>query len=308
MDLRELRKIQRDTGFNPGFIEKVYQLTRILEAVYSDNNLKEYLALKGGTALNFIYLNIPRLSVDLDFNFVGALEKNKMLQLRPTVTDRIKVVADNLGFTTSKKPFSYILDRFLLRYRSLQGLRDSIRIEINYLERIPVVVPVQKSFHHFFGDIERFKVKTYQPEELGAMKTKALVERLYARDLYDIYNISQLDLQNQIMRKLMLLYILMANQQPELQSIIRKIAQYNERHFMQQINPFISSSQNIDAFQMKQDVVEFYKKILALDGNDKKFLENIKQKVIDMELLFGGNIFNPEATAHPSLLFALEKR
>lgn len=123
MDLRELRKIQRDTGFNPGFIEKVYQLTRILEAVYSDNNLKEYLALKGGTALNFIYLNIPRLSVDLDFNFVGALEKNKMLQLRPTVTDRIKVVADNLGFTTSKKPFSYILDRFLLRYRSLQGLR-----------------------------------------------------------------------------------------------------------------------------------------------------------------------------------------
>lgn len=238
MDLRELRKIQRDTGFNPGFIEKVYQLTRILEAVYSDNNLKEYLALKGGTALNFIYLNIPRLSVDLDFNFVGALEKNKMLQLRPTVTDRIKVVADNLGFTTSKKPFSYILDRFLLRYRSLQGLRDSMRIEINYLERIPVVVPVQKSFHHFFGDIERFKVKTYQ----------------------------------------------------------------------QQINPFISSSQNIDASQVKQDVVEFYKKVLVLDSNDKKFLENIKQKVIDTELLFGGDTFNPEATAHPSLLFALEKR
>jgi len=308
MDLRELRKIQRDTGFNPGFIEKVYQLTRILEAVYSDNNLKEYLALKGGTALNFIYLNIPRLSVDLDFNFVGALEKNKMLQLRPTVTDRIKVVADSLGLTISKKPFSYILDRFLLRYRSLQGLRDSIRIEINYLERIPVVVPVQKSFHHFFGDIERFKVKTYQPEELGAMKTKALVERLYARDLYDIYNISQLDLQNRIMRKLMLLYILMANREPELQSIVRKIAQYNGRHFMQQINPFISSSQNIDASQVKQDVVEFYKKVLVLDGNDKKFLENIKQKVMDMELLFGGDICNPAANTHPSLLFVLEKR
>jgi len=308
MDLRELRKIQRDTGFNPGFIEKVYQLTRILEAVYSDNNLKEYLALKGRTALNFIYLNIPRLSVDLDFNFVGALEKNKMLQLRPTVTDRIKVVADSLGLTISKKPFSYILDRFLLRYRSLQGLRDSIRIEINYLERIPVVVPVQKSFHHFFGDIERFKVKTYQPEELGAMKTKALVERLYARDLYDIYNISQLDLQNRIMRKLMLLYILMANREPELQSIVRKIAQYNGRHFMQQINPFISSSQNIDASQVKQDVVEFYKKVLVLDGNDKKFLENIKQKVMDMELLFGGDICNPAANTHPSLLFVLEKR
>ena len=74
MDLRELQKIQRETGFNPGFIEKVYQLTRILAAIYSDRNLKGNLALKGGTALNFIYLDIPRLSVDLDFNFIGAVE------------------------------------------------------------------------------------------------------------------------------------------------------------------------------------------------------------------------------------------
>ncbi len=39
--------------------------------------------------------------------------------------DKVKVAADSLGLTISKKPFSYILDRFLLRYRSSQGLRDS---------------------------------------------------------------------------------------------------------------------------------------------------------------------------------------
>jgi len=107
MNLRELRKIQRDTGFNPGFLEKIYQLTRILAAIYSDKNLKKNLSLKGGTALNFIYLNIPRLSVGLDFNFDGVLEKNKMLKLRPTVTDRIKVAAGGLGFNISRKSSSY---------------------------------------------------------------------------------------------------------------------------------------------------------------------------------------------------------
>ena len=308
MDLRELQKIQRDTGFNPGFIEKVYQLTRILAAIYSDKDLKENLTLKGGTGLNFVYLNIPRLSVDLDFNFIGAVEKDKMLKLRPAVTRSIKAIANNLALYIFRKSSSYILDRFLIRYRSLRGLQESIRIEINYLERVPVVTPVQKIFRHFFEDIEKFKVKTYQPEELGAMKTKAVVERLSARDLYDIYNISQLNLQYRIMRKLMIIYILMAKQQPELQSIISKIARYNERYLIQQISPFISSSQNIDASQVKQEAIEFYKKVLVLDGDDKKFLENIKKKEIDMELLFGKNIFNPDANVHPSLLFALGKR
>ena len=307
MDLRELQKIQRDTGFNAGFIEKVHQLTRVLAAIYSNKNLKENLSLKGGTALNFIYLNVPRLSVDLDFNFVGAAEKNKMLKVRPVVTHSVKAAVGNLGLNISRKSSSYILDRFLIRYRSLRGLQDSMRIEINYLERVPVVALVQKRFHHFFGDIEGFEVKTYQPEELGAMKTKALIERLYGRDLYDIYNISQLDLQDQIMRKLMILYILMANQQPELPSIVSKIARYSERHFIQQISPFVSSSQNIDASHMRRAAIEFYRKVLVLDEDDEKFLNNIKQKKIDIRLLFGGDIFNPEANAHPSLLFALEK-
>lgn len=307
MNLRELQKIQRDTGFNPGFIEKVYQLTRLLAAIYSDKNLKENLALKGGTALNFIYLNIPRLSVDLDFNFIGALEKNKMLKLRPAITEDIRAIVDDLGLNIFKKSSSYILDRFLIRYKSLRGFKDSIRIEINYLGRVPVVASVQKTFRHFFEDIEKFKVKTYQAEELGAMKTKAIVERLYARDLYDIYNISQLNLRTKIMRKLMIVYIIMAKRKPELQSILSKIAKYSERHFIQQINPFVSTSQNIDAAYVKQEAIEFYKKVFVLDENDEKFLKNIQEKVIDMELLFGENIFNPNANAHPSLLFALKK-
>ena len=79
LNLRALQKLQRDTGFNIDFLEKAYHITKILFGVFAHNELKENLALKGGTALNFIYFDIPRLSVDLDLNFVGALENTEDL-------------------------------------------------------------------------------------------------------------------------------------------------------------------------------------------------------------------------------------
>ena len=43
------------------------------------------LALKGGTALNLPADVPPQLSVDLDFNFVGALDRDEMLRQQPEV-------------------------------------------------------------------------------------------------------------------------------------------------------------------------------------------------------------------------------
>lgn len=46
-------------------------LVQILNDIYSDMLLSNYLGFKGGTALMFFY-NLPRLSVDLDFNLLEA--------------------------------------------------------------------------------------------------------------------------------------------------------------------------------------------------------------------------------------------
>ena len=48
---------------------KFYML-QILKDIYSDPKLSTALGFKGGTALMFFY-NLPRFSVDLDFNLLA---------------------------------------------------------------------------------------------------------------------------------------------------------------------------------------------------------------------------------------------
>ena len=93
LDLRSLQKIQRDTGFNLNLLEKAYHITRIFWGIFSNDELSKNFALKGGTALNFIFLDIPRLSIDLDLNFIGAVEKEEMLAKRPKVMEGIRDLA-----------------------------------------------------------------------------------------------------------------------------------------------------------------------------------------------------------------------
>lgn len=57
-------------------------------------------------------------------------------------------------------------------------------------------------------------------EEICAMKTKAMVERLYVRDIFDMYNISKLELKKDMAKKLMILYMLMTKKRPEVETLV----------------------------------------------------------------------------------------
>ena len=60
------------TGFRSDVIEKVAYLLGLLEAIRSHPFLKGKLVLKGGTALNLFIFDAPRLSVDIDLNYIGT--------------------------------------------------------------------------------------------------------------------------------------------------------------------------------------------------------------------------------------------
>ena len=47
------------------------------------------LALKGGTALNLVISEVPKLSVDIDLNYIGAEECESMLAERPRIQHNI---------------------------------------------------------------------------------------------------------------------------------------------------------------------------------------------------------------------------
>jgi hypothetical protein len=75
----ELAREAAATGFQVEPLEKAIVLLELLESIRSHPFLKDRLALKGGTALNLFVLAAPRLSVDIDLNYVGAVEREKMI-------------------------------------------------------------------------------------------------------------------------------------------------------------------------------------------------------------------------------------
>jgi predicted nucleotidyltransferase component of viral defense system len=77
------------TGFRPDVLEKVAHLLGLLEALGMHPFLKDKLELKGGTALNLFVFNVPRLSVDIDLNYVGAADRDNMLAERPRIEQAV---------------------------------------------------------------------------------------------------------------------------------------------------------------------------------------------------------------------------
>ncbi|MBE3135182.1 MAG: nucleotidyl transferase AbiEii/AbiGii toxin family protein, partial [Acidobacteria bacterium] len=71
------------TGFGAELLEKVFRLMALLDALNSHPFLKTRIALKGGTALNLFHFDVPRLSVDIDLNYLGAVDRDTMLAEKP---------------------------------------------------------------------------------------------------------------------------------------------------------------------------------------------------------------------------------
>ncbi|NTW05425.1 MAG: nucleotidyl transferase AbiEii/AbiGii toxin family protein [Peptococcaceae bacterium] len=69
-DVIYLGKKAEELGFVRDTLEKVTRLADILEYLNTNPILKESLALKGGTAINLTIFNLPRLSVDIDMDYL----------------------------------------------------------------------------------------------------------------------------------------------------------------------------------------------------------------------------------------------
>ena len=95
---KQFEKLQKTTGFNLDLLEKVYHLTRTLNKIQDYSILNDNLILKGGTALNFIFFPISRLSIDLDFDYIGAISKEKMLKQRPVIEKEIKEISSQFDY------------------------------------------------------------------------------------------------------------------------------------------------------------------------------------------------------------------
>src|ERR1039458_5226610 len=92
------------TGFRPDVQEKVILLIELLNGFAKDEFLGSRIALKGGTALNLFEFNVPRLSVDIDLNYVGHSDLEAMKAERPKVEGLLVQICRQHGFRIKLEP------------------------------------------------------------------------------------------------------------------------------------------------------------------------------------------------------------
>ena len=180
------------TGFRPDVLEKAAQLLGLLDALRSHPFLKEKLVLKGGTALNLFIFDVPRLSVDIDLNYIGTEDREDMLADRPKVEQAVQAVFAREGFTVRRMPEEHAGGKWALRYESATGTGGNLEVDLNFMFRVPIW-PVTIRDSHSVGTWRATEIPVLDLHELAAGKFAALLSRRQVRDLFDSHRILQME-------------------------------------------------------------------------------------------------------------------
>ena len=129
----------RETGFRANTLEKVTRLGELAGEVARHPLLGAALALKGGTALNLCFGPPRRLSVDLDFNFVGSENRAGMLEDRPMVERSIESLALSQGYRLQWSRAEHAGRKAYLRYLLSAGVADRVELDLNDGGEVAVV-------------------------------------------------------------------------------------------------------------------------------------------------------------------------
>lgn len=94
-----VRRLADEAGYQAATLEKVARLEDLPRETARHPRLGEHLALKGGTAINFVLLpEAPRLSVDIDLNYLGEVGREEMLADRPAVEEALERIFEAQGY------------------------------------------------------------------------------------------------------------------------------------------------------------------------------------------------------------------
>ena len=184
----EIIPISQMTGFDTGMVEKVIHLFNILNLMNEHSFLKNKFVLKGGSALNLFHYNLPRLSIDIDLNYIGDFDRNKMLKKRPKIEQALQAILSRENYIIKRSPSEHAGGKWRIQYVNYLGQTSNLEIDINYMFR----ELLWDSQHLNSFKLGTYCVKSFQIlniHELAAGKMAAMFSRHQARDLFDVYKL-----------------------------------------------------------------------------------------------------------------------
>ncbi len=164
-----IRRLAAASGYREEIVEKVLYLQAILRQLARHPDLEGAWALKGGTALNLFFLDVPRLSVDIDINYVGHGELEAMQAARPAFEAAVMACCEREDCTVRRMPAEHAGGKLRLRYTAAAGGTGSLEIDVNFLLRRPVL-GLEHRAPRFPADAGAETVPLLSLEEIAAGK------------------------------------------------------------------------------------------------------------------------------------------
>ena len=301
----------KELGFVRDTLEKVYRLADALSFMEKDEILSETLALKGGTAINLTIFDLPRLSVDIDLDYVGKLPRDEMLSQREILTERIHKYISAAGYIKSVKAKEYhALDSFIYEYQNAGGVKDNLKIEINYMLRCHVLPVVHRKVNLPLNKAE-LTVLSVAPVEIFASKTVALLNRTAPRDLYDLYNMLNLGLfdesQEEMLRKCIIFYSAVGSEKISYSFRFDSLSQISQQKIKTDLLPVLRNDEHFDLQSAVEQITEYLDVLLKLQGKESEFLKAFAAGRYNPELLFTEEEILSRISSHPMALWKCQK-
>lgn len=190
ISIGEIQKKALQLGVRDNQIEKDYILSWILYALSKHKNLSKALAFKGGTLLKKVYFENYRFSEDLDFTLLSNdLNYEQIYSGLQTIIDYAFEVAGIPLEILNVKESSKKNVSFNIGYVGPLGgvkAKKKIKVDISMNEKLFFSPQLLKVFLNY-SDQKRSQLLCYTLEEVLIEKLLCVMQRMHARDLYDIW-------------------------------------------------------------------------------------------------------------------------
>ena len=165
-------------------LDRYLAQVRLLLTVLPEIGRETAFALKGGTAINLFYRDLPRLSVDLDLTWVPVADRRSSLDEIDAALDRITAaIARHSRFGARRVAGGGGGDTRIV----VSGERTQVKIEASSVTRGTVYptrsMPASEAVTDRFGFVE---ANVLAFEDLYGGKLHAALDRRHPRDLFDV--------------------------------------------------------------------------------------------------------------------------
>ena len=299
------------TGFRPEILEKALQLMHLLQALREHQGLKDKFVLKGGTALNLFYFDAPRLSVDIDLNYVGALGVDEMGAERPLLERNMEAACSREGFVVRRIPQEHAGGKWRLRYPAARGGEGNLEMDVNYLLRVQLW-PAEYRDSFILGSNQVSKIPLLDLHEIAAGKLAALLSRGKARDLFDVHQLfGSESLDPDRLRLAFLVYGGMNRR--DWREVSVGDVRFEQAEIERQLLPMLRSARTTEVIasgfgeEMVNGCKEALDAILPFKGNEVEFLDCLLDSGdIRPELLTDDYELQEKLRNHPGLLWKVK--